>query len=44
MYDNVSELYNEYLETYFDEYNTLSDAQERELHDKYDPIDLFLET
>ena len=44
MYNNASELYNEYLETYFDEYNTLSDAQERELHDKYDPINLFLET
>ena len=43
VYNNASELYNEYLETYFDEYNTLSDAQERELHDKYDPINLFLE-
>ena len=25
MYDNVSELYNEYLETYFDQYMSVSD-------------------
>ena len=26
MYDNASELYNEYLQIYFDEYRALSDA------------------
>ena len=26
MYDNASELYNEYLQIYFDEYKALSDA------------------
>ena len=44
MYDNASKLYNEYLEIYFDEYEALSDAQKRKLGNKYDPINLFLET
>ena len=44
MYGNASELYNEYLEIYLDEYKALSDAQKRKLDDKYDPINLFLET
>ena len=44
MYDNASKLYNEYLEIYFDEYKALSDAQKRKLGNKYDPINLFLET
>ena len=29
LYDNASELYNEYLEVYFDEYKTPSDAKKR---------------
>ena len=44
VYDNASELYNEYLKIYFDEYKALSDTQKRELGNKYDPIDLFLGT
>ena len=42
--DNASELYNEYLEIYFDECKTLSDAQKRKLDSKCDPINLFLQT
>ena len=42
MYD-ASELYNEYLEIYFDEYKALSSAKKRKLGNKYDPINLFLE-
>ena len=44
LYDNTSELYNEYLEIYFDEHNVLSDGQKRKLGKKYDSINLFLET
>ena len=44
VYDNASELYNEYLEIYCDEYKALSDAHKRKLDNKYDPINLFLET
>ena len=44
MYDNASEIYNEYLEIYFNEYKLLSDAQKKDLDNKYDPIDLFHET
>ena len=29
MYDNASELYNEYLKIYFDEYKALSNAKKR---------------
>ena len=43
-YDNTLELYNDYLEIYFNEYKTLSDAQKRKLGNKYDPINLFFET
>ena len=43
-HDNASELYNEHLEIYFDQYKTLSDAQKRNLVNKYDPINLFLDT
>ena len=43
MYDNASELYNEYLEIYFEENKALSDAKKRESGNKYDPINLFLE-
>ena len=43
--DNASELYNEYLEIYFDQYMGLSDAKKkRNLVSKYDPTNLFLET
>ena len=44
MDDNVSELYNKYLETFFHEHKAFSDAQKRNLGHKYDPINLFLET
>ena len=44
VYDNASELNNVYLEIYFDEYKALSDAQKRNLGNKYKPIKLFLET
>ena len=44
MYDDASKLYNEYLGIYFDEYKSLSDAQKRELGNKYDPINSFFET
>ena len=44
VYYNASPLHNEYLEIYFNQYNDLSDARKRELGNKYDPINLFLET
>ena len=44
VYDSVSELYNEYLGIYFDQYMTLSDAWEKNLGNKYNPINSFLET
>ena len=44
VYDNASELYSVYLEVYFDEYKALSDAQKRNLGNKYNPINLFLQT
>ena len=44
VYYNASELYNEYLEIYFNQYNYLSDARKRKFGNKYDPINLFLET
>ena len=43
VYDNASELYNEYLEIYFNQYMTLSDAKKRTFGKKYDPENLFLE-
>ena len=43
LYDNASELFNEYLEIYFNEYKALSDAQKKELGNKYDLNNLFLE-
>ena len=43
VYDKASELYNEYLEIFFNQYMTLSDANKRKLGDKYDPEKLFLE-
>ena len=44
MDDNVSELYNKYLETFFHEHKAFSDAQKINLGHEYDPINLFLET
>ena len=43
MYDNASELYNEYLEIYYDQYMALSDAKKKNLGNKYDPKNLFLQ-
>ena len=36
MYNNTSELYNKYLEIYFNQYDALSDAKKRNLVYKYD--------
>ena len=44
VHENTSEIYNEYLEIYFNEYKALLDAQTKKLGKKYDPINLFLET
>ena len=43
LYNNASELYNEYLENYYDQYMDLSDAKKRKFDDMYDPEELFLE-
>ena len=43
VYNNASELYNEYLEIYFNQYTTLSDAKKGKLDDNYDPENLFFE-
>ena len=42
MHDTASEVYNELLEIYSDEYNELADAKKRKLNDNYDPESLFL--
>ena len=44
VYDNTPELYNEYLEIYFGQYMALLDARKRKLENKYNPINLFLDT
>ena len=44
MYDNTSELYNEYLSIYFDQCTALSNATKGKLGNNYDPDNLFLET
>ena len=36
-------MYNEYLETYIEEYKTLSNNKKRKLGNTYDPIKIFLE-
>ena len=36
MYDTASELYNDFLGTYFDEYSELPDAKRNEMDSKYD--------
>ena len=42
--DKASELHNDLLEIYFDEYNDLTVAKRKNLNSKYDPVNLFLET
>ena len=42
MYDKASELHNELLERYFDEYYDLSDAEGNRMQNKYKPKQLFL--
>ena len=44
MYDTSSELYNEFLETYFDKYNDLEITRRKTINSKYGPKKLFLET
>ena len=44
VYDNTSGLNNEFIEIYFDEFVALLHADKRELVNKYDPTNLFLET
>ena len=44
MYNNASELYNNYLEIYFDECKVLSNAKKEELGNKCDSANLFLAT
>ena len=44
MYDKASDLYNDLLAIYFNEYNQLSVAKRNKMKHKYDPIKLFLET
>ena len=43
VHDTASELYNEFLEIYHDKYNKFFDAKKRQLGDKYDPKELFLD-
>ena len=43
MYDTASELYNDLFETYFDEYNDLSDAKRSKIDPNYDPANLTLD-
>ena len=44
MHANASDLYSEYLEIYIHKYKALSFAQKKRLGNKYDPINLFIET
>ena len=44
MYDIASELYNELLEIYFDEYFHFSGAKRKETDSKYDPANLIVDT
>ena len=43
VHDTAQELFNELLETYFDEYYYLSDAKTKTMDRKYKPKKLFLE-
>ena len=42
MYDTISELYNDLLGTYFDEYNELSNHKRNKIDPKYKLEELFL--
>ena len=42
MYDTALELYSNFLETYHDEYNELSDDKRNKMNPKYDPKFYFL--
>ena len=42
MYDTISELYNDLLGTYFDEYNELSNHKRNKIDPKYKLKELFL--
>ena len=44
MYNAASELYNNLLKIYFDEYYELPDAKRNKMERNYNPIDLFLKT
>ena len=44
VYGTVSDLYNNFLGIYFDEYNELPDAKRNKIEPKYDLNNLFLET
>ena len=40
MYNAAWRLYNNYLRTYFDEYNTITDTEKEKFDQKYDPAKL----
>ena len=44
VYDNASDLYNDFLGIYFNEYNEILDAKRNKMKHKYEPKKLFLET
>ena len=44
VYDNASDLYNNFLAIYFNEYNEILDAKRNKMKHKYEPRKLFLET
>ena len=43
MYDTVSQLFDDFLQTYFDEYYDLSDVERIRIDPKYDPVNLKLD-
>ena len=44
VYDKSSELYNDLLEIYFDEYNDLQVSKRKKINSKYNPDNLMLDT
>ena len=42
VYDNASEMYNEYLQTYFVQYMALSENKKSKFGNKYSPVNLFV--
>ena len=44
VYDIASELCNQLLVIYFDEYNGLSDVKRKKINLKYNPVNLMLDT